>query len=558
MNILLRQPYAFRRAFAAVLLGIVASVASADDYLEKGGFTDEEKNSYNYVFLGAVTRLNTGDIDSAMVLLERCREIDPKASATYFFLADCYRQKGQDSLKVVMMRKAAELNPGNITYKEALLPVYLENEEVDSATAVAEEIVRGTPERTDMLQLLLQIYSFQKDNAKCLETLNRLETQEGQSEQLTMSKVQLYTAMGEDKKAYSELKSLADSHPLDLNYRVMMGNWLFGKGRKKEAMDEYRAVLAEEPDNEAAQMSMMDYYGSEGQDTIADFFRDKILLNAKTQQSTRLLLLKQYIRRQEQATTDSTAVLALFDRILETPQTDTQVMELKLAYMTMKQMPEESLKTVLRQILDLRPEHAQARFELIKMAWGKGDHEEMIRLASPALQYNPDEWAFSYFLGVGYFLNDQTEQCVDALVTASEHVDEVKDKELAVEMYELLGDAQHKLGKTKEAFDAYENCLRLDPDKIPCLNNYAYYLSEENRDLDKAAAMSLKTIKAEPNNPIYLDTYAWILYLQGRFEEAKIYIDLAVKNLDETEDNTIYLDHQKEIDKKLSAGAGRK
>ncbi len=547
-----------KRAFAAMLLGIVAMVTFADDYLEKGGFTEEEKNSYKYIFLGAVTRLNVGDTDSAMVLLERCREMNPEASETYFFLADCYRQKGQDSLKVVMMRKAAELSPGNITYKEALLPVYLDNNEIDSAISVAEEIVRGTPERTDMLQLLLQIYSYKKDNAKCLETLNRLETQDGQTEQTTMTKVQLYSNMGEDKKAYHELKALVDNHPLDLNYRVMMGNWLLGKNKKKEAMAEYSAVLREDPDNEAAQMSLMDYYSSEGQENIADTLRNRILLSPKTQQSTRLLLLKQYIRRQEQASTDSTAVLALFDKILESKQTDTQVMELKLAYMTMKHMPEDSIRTVLQQILDLRPEHAQARFELIKMAWGKGEHEEMIRLAKPALQYNPDEWAFSYFLGVGYFLNDQTKECVAALMKASEHVDEAKEKDLAVEMYELLGDAQHKLGNTKEAFEAYENCLRLDPEKIPCLNNYAYYLSEENRDLDRAAAMSLKTIKAEPNNPTYLDTYAWILYLQGRYEEAKIYMDLAVKNLKEGEEKEVYLEHQKAIDKKLAASQKKK
>lgn len=557
MHIPVRQHNALRRAFSAVLLGIVAAAAIADDYLEKGGFTEEEKNSFSYVFLGAVTRLNTGDVDSAMVMLERCREIDPEASETYFFLADCYRQKGQDSLKVLMMRKAAELSPENITYKEALLPVYLESNEVDSAIAVAEEIVGGTPERTDMLQLLLQIYSFKKDNAKCLETLNRLEVQEGQTEQLTMSKVQLYNAMGEDKKAYSELKSLVKNHPLDLNYRVMLGNWLLGKDRKKEAMAEYRAVLTEEPDNEAAQMSMMDYYRSEGLDSVADFHRDRILLSPKTQQSTRMLLLKQFIRQQEQSTTDSTAVLALFDRILEGKQPDTQILELKLAYMTMKKMPEDSLKTVLQQVLDQRPEHAQARFELIRMAWGKDDHEEMIRLAQPALQYNPDEWAFSYFLGVAYFLNDQLDKCIESLVAASEHVDEAKEKELAVEMYSLLGDAYAKTGRPDDAFDAYDNCLRLDPEKIPCLNNYAYYLSEENRDLDRAAAMSLKTIKAEPNNSTYLDTYAWILFLQGRYEEAKIYIDLAVKNFDETQDNSVIIGHRDEIDRKLEAAKGK-
>lgn len=534
----------FRRnilRFVVMLLavGSMASYAFAD-------------SRYDYFFQGAMVKIAAGDYKGARDLLLHCQDINPEASETYFFLADCYDHMEQDSLKMAMMMRAAEMEPENVTYKEAILPILLQNDDLDKASALMEDIVSDTPERTDILNILLQIYSYQKDNKRALETLNRLETQEGQTEQITMAKVQLYNMMGDDKRALKELKSLIQNHPLDLNYRVMMGNWLMGKDRKKEAFKEYQAVLKEEPGNESALMSMMDYYRAQGEDSLANMQRDNILLNPKTQQDTRMLLLKQYIRASEQESTDSTKVLQLFDRLLEMKQPDTQVIELKLAYMTMKQMPEDTIKTVLYQILDKQPEHAQARFQLIQMAWGKGDHEEMIRLAKPAQQYNPDEWTFSYFLGVGYFLNDQIEECIDALQVASAHVDEVKQKTLAAEMYGLLGDALHKTGQTEEAFKAYENCLRLAPDNISCLNNYAYYLSEENRELDKAATMSLKTVKAEPNNATYLDTYAWILYMQGRYEEAKIYMDMAVKNLDEEQDNTVIYEHQKQIEDKIN------
>ena len=519
-----------------------------------GGFllllvgTAHADSRYDYFFQGAMIKMNSGDYAAAMDLLLFCRELNPDAAETYFFLSDLYDRQGNDSLKMVMMKRAAELQPDNITYKEALVPIYLKNEELDKAAAVMEDIVAETPERTDMLNVLLQIYNYQKDNDRALNTIDRLVVQEGETEQLAMAKVQMYNQMGDDKHALKALKQLVDNHPLDLNYRVMLGNWLLGKDRRKEALKEYQAVLNEEPDNENALMSMMDYYRTVGQDSLADQQRASLILSPKTQQDTRILLIKQYIRASEQAQVDSTVVLNFFDRVLAQKQTDTKMLELKLAYMTMKQMPADSLRTVLTQILDMQPEHAQARFQLIQMAWEKQDANEMIRLAKPAQQYNPDEWSFSYFLGVGYFLNDQTAECVDALETAAAHVDESKQKNLAVEMYALLGDALHKTGNSKKAFEAYENCLRLDPDHISCLNNYAYYLSEENRDLDRAVTMSLKTIKAEPNNATYLDTYAWILFMQGRYEEAKIYIDMAIKNLDDTQDNTAIIDHLKQIE----------
>lgn len=539
VHIMALKRYTLHIAVMVLMLSNMAGSARAD-------------SRYDYFFQGAMVRISAGDYSGARDLLLHCRDINPQASETYFFLADCYENAGQDSLKMAMLTHAAELDPDNVTYKEALLPILLQNNELDKAVAYMEGMVHDTPERTDLLNILLQIYNYQKDTKHALETLNRLETQDGQSEQLTMSKVQIYTDMGDDKRALKELELLVKNHPLDLNYRVMLGNWLLGKDRKKEALKEYKAVLKEEPDNENALLSIMDYYRSIGEDSVANMQRDNIIFSQKTQSDTRMLLLKQYIRQCEQDQVDSTKVLQYLDRAIAVKQSATDLWTLKLAYMTMKQMPKDSIKSVLYQILDLQPDNASARFELIQMAWENQDSKEMIRLAKPAQQYNPDEWAFSYFLGVGYFINDDIEECINALQTAAANVDESRQAKLAEDMYALLGDALYKVDKNDEAFQAYENCLRLNPDNIMCLNNYAYYLSEVNGDLDRAATMSLKTVKEEPNNSTYLDTYAWILYLQGRYEEAKIYIDMAVKNLEEDKDNTVILNHQKEIDAKLN------
>ena len=80
-----------------------------------------------------------------------------------------------------------------------------------------------------------------------------------------------------------------------------------------------------------------------------------------------------------------------------------------------------------------------------------------------------------------------------------------------------------------------------NPSNITALNNYAYYLSLERRDLDKAEEMSYKTVKAEPNNATFLDTYAWILFEKGKYEEARIYIDNAIKS--EEEKSSEVLEH---------------
>ena len=114
-----------------------------------------------------------------------------------------------------------------------------------------------------------------------------------------------------------------------------------------------------------------------------------------------------------------------------------------------------------------------------------------------------------------------------------------------------MGDILHQKGLAEAAFAAYDSCLVWKGDNISCLNNYAYYLSERGERLTQAEEMSYKTIKAEPKNATYLDTYAWILFMEGRYSEAKIYIDQALQNLEESENNDVIKEHAEKIKSKL-------
>ena len=91
-----------------------------------------------------------------------------------------------------------------------------------------------------------------------------------------------------------------------------------------------------------------------------------------------------------------------------------------------------------------------------------------------------------------------------------------------------IGDTYYKLGQTKNAFKAYDRALKADPEYLPVLNNYAYYLSLQKKKLKKAAAMSKITVEKDPDNATYLDTYGWILYLQGKPQQAKPYFKHAM------------------------------
>ena len=80
----------------------------------------------------------------------------------------------------------------------------------------------------------------------------------------------------------------------------------------------------------------------------------------------------------------------------------------------------------------------------------------------------------------------------------------------------------------KQCYKAYDHSLRYDPDNAMVLNNYAYFLSLEGRELEKALTMSSRAIALTDNNPTYLDTHAWVLFKLGRTDEARKILQKAV------------------------------
>ena len=119
------------------------------------------------------------------------------------------------------------------------------------------------------------------------------------------------------------------------------------------------------------------------------------------------------------------------------------------------------------------------------------------------------------------------------------------NSEIMKSSWAQIGDMYHLKGDTKAAYKAYNKALKIDPSYAPVLNNYAFYLSEEGKQLKKAYTMSKKTVEAEPDNATYLDTFGWILHLQGKDLEAKPFFKHAM--LYGGKDSAVILDHYAEV-----------
>lgn len=532
-----RLTHALTAMVASAMLAVACPAAAQTGNNDAG--------RYDRFFIDAMLQRQKGNNDAAFDLLKHCVHIRPEAPEAYFFLAQYYMSLKQNDKAIECFKKAADLEPDNSTYLETLAKAYVTNDNDSLAIGTLEKIVEKETGRIDILEMLVQLYQNRADYDNTIKTLDRLETLEGKNERLTYAKSEIYSLTGDKKAAINEMKKLADQYPNDLNYRGMYGDALLMNGREKEAFDIYTGILKAEPDNYRAQLSMRAYYKQKDMAADADSMTMQLLLNKNTGDDARVYIMRQEIAESENGGGDSTKILRLFDRMMAQPQASTDIAILYATYMSLKKMPQEKIEAVLEKVLAQTPDNAAARLQLVAYAWQRDDLDRVIELCKAARQYNPDEMAFYYYEGMAHFRKDDNDSALNAFQNGISVIGEHSDPDIVSDFYAVMGDLLYEKGRAAEAYAAYDSCLQWKDDNIGCLNNYAYYLSVNGDSLDKAEKMSYRTVKAEPKNATYLDTYAWILFMQGRYAEAKIYIDQAVQN--DSDSSAVILEHAGDI-----------
>ena len=474
----------------------------------------DDSQRYDRLFLEAIIEREKGNDAAAFEMLRRCLDIRPDASEAYYYLAHYYLRMKDSDKALSAFKKASQLEPDNVNYLETLAQMYLQSQDLKSATETFEQLSKAEPDREDILGMLVELYSNDESQyPKAIATLDRMEQLDGMSERISYAKAEFYQKMGNGKAAIAEMKKLADQYPNDLNYRSSYADMLLMKGQ--------------------------------GNMVAADSMTVNILTASNANTDEKIYLLRQEVMDNENSGSDSTKIIRLFERTINTKDSDPSIGLLYASYMELKKMPKADINRVLEDVLKKAPDNAAARLQLIADAWEKKDFGRVVTLCSAARQYNPDEMAFYYYQGVALSQQDKTDEALDTFKNGISVINEQSSPDIVSDFYSIVGDLLHEKGEKQQAFAAYDSCLQWKPDNLMCLNNYAYYLSESGGNLIKAEEMSYKTIKAEPQNATYLDTYAWILFRQERYAEAKIYINQTLQC--DSDSSAVIVEHAGDI-----------
>lgn len=512
-----------------VMAGLVAS-AQADQKPLSSPIASQTKRQFDVLFHEALLQRQKGNLDAAFDLLQRCQELSPEAAETYYFLGEFYADMEQNEQALNAFRRACDLEPKNMTFLERMAYASIQTGAYGEGAEMMEQMYEADKSRQDLLETLYMLYMRQEDYGKAIATLDKLEAVDGPTERTTLAKCRIYIEQDNADAAISEMRQLAEHYPNDPTYRTLYANTLLVADHFDESYNVLQQVLAEDAGNLRAQQVLRSYYIRQGDEAAADSVNHAILLNPKASIEDKVGQLRQIIIENEQQQGDSTVVLDLFNELLRQPNPSADIAEMKAAYMQLKEMPRDSVRQAFSYVLQLAPEQASARLRLVQQAWEDEDDDAIISLCSEARQYNPEEMVFYYYQGMAYYRQEDKDNALEAFRNGINVINEQSIPEIVSDFYAVMGDLLYQKGRQTDAFAAYDSCLVWKEDNIGCLNNYAYYLSLLGERLDEAEQMSYRTVKAEPENATYLDTYAWILFRQERYAEAKIYIEQALRD----------------------------
>ena len=351
--------------------------------------------------------------------------------------------------------------------------------------------------------------------------------------------------MDEKEQAFAEIRQIIDKNPSQPRYLILMGDLYLEENQHQEAMLYYERAKEIDPDNPALILSMVDYFERTNDKQAAQAELQKAVTNSSIDVEVKLQLLTRYLAILQQSQQDMRQVNTLFETLFEQHPNNAQ---LNLIYGNILLLQEEK-EGALKQFeiyTASNPEDPVGYEQQLRIALPDQDLEKIKEITTEALKYLPQEPQFYFYLGAVYF---QQEKYLEALSIFEEGLANATMRNPIVEseFHGQIGDLNHFLGNKEKAFESYEKALQLHPQNLPVLNNYSYYLSLEKRDLDKAEQMSGITVKAEPANPTYLDTYGWVLYEQGSYTLAKIYIERAVESSKEDDLSAVVVEHYGDV-----------
>ena len=488
--------------------------------------TPEDSSLVKDLFLSGLREKISAHYKLSEDYFQRVLVLDAANDAALFELAQLALDNKQIDVAEDYAKLAVTVKPDNQWYWLLMANIYQQQKKYDLLVYAMDELIRLHPDKTD--------YSLNKANAlfllnkpkEAMLIYDNVELSTGLTDDLVAAKQQVYLKTGEIDKAAKDLEGLIAAQPDHIRYYILLGQLYDANDMPDKAIDVLQKALKVEPNNPDLRLLLANIYQGAKKDDLAlphikiAFAQKEMPIDQmvaivvgyfnKFPDSTAVARATQLAKLVSEVHAENPKSFSLYGDVL---YHDNKMIEAEKAY---------------EKALELNKNVYAIWDQLIRIRLSLNNFTGAVEASLAALELFPNQSELFYYLGVGYRQTKQPEKAIENLKQAIA-LDGGEQNNFKSQIYSSLGDVYQDLKQYQESAQAYDESLKLTPNNAYTLNNYAYYLSLRNQNLDLAEKMAKQANDLEKDNPSFQDTYAWVLFKLKRYAEAKKWMEQAMQ-----------------------------
>lgn len=506
-----------------------------------GGARAPRRNSADsakaaYLYLEAISAINDGKIDRAVQLLDRAGRLDPADPDIAAMRGELTYATGYgDSLDFVhgyeAMRDRYLANPADADNGTRFANLAMRLSRYDDVRMAYRKLAEALPARSDFAlnyawsEVLRVMFGDSSGIDTALAIYDRLESGLGPDPLVMSHRIRTLSMIGDTAAVKNEITRLYRSAPADPEIAVLAARSYAGMDMPDSAMAYFDRACAIDSTYSPAYLMRAEYYMELGDSSAYDREVFRALESPDLEFESKFELLTNYVRALYADTTRTDRISRMFKRLELINPGQAELHSLYGSFLAMQ----DSAAAAAEQFgyaVDLDPEDNTNWNYLINTLYASGDTVGALRAGRRAITHFPDNLLFPLYTASIAFGHDGPAEALAIL--DSFDVSHFDNPEALSDYHTMRGDYLYAMEQRDSAFAAYDKALKYNPMNSSAANNAAYYMAVDNRDLGRAEELIVTALRDQPLNPTFIDTYAWVLFRQKKYPEARKQIDAAL------------------------------
>ncbi len=497
---------------------------------DKGKQADKkktEKPGNPSMLIDAKRMAITGNENDAEDLLRKYTEKYPADPNGHFELARLLADHKNPQEAIAQIEEAMDLNPDNKWYRLFAAELYQYVGKYTDAIRLYDHIIQSDPGNIDNYYELASLYLSAGKYNDAIRVYDQIESKIGITEEISMQKQKIHLLQKDFQDAEEEMKKLIAAFPEETRYKAILAELYMSANQQDKAFEMYQEILKTDPEDPYIHMTLADFYRKQGNKAKA-FEELKLgFANPALDIDTKVTILLSFYNINEVYDDLKDEAEELAGILINTHPTNPKGYSIAGDLYAQDKKYTEARDLFVRAVA-LDSSKYVIWEEILRLDIITEQYEHLLQYGKTAIELFPDQPVLYIMTGIARF---QLKNYQGALTDYNRALSLIAgDNDLLAQVYMHLGDTYHALNNPEESDKAYEKSLQIKDNNAYVLNNYAYYLSVRNKDLEKAEQMSKRSLAIDPGNSSFQDTYGWIMFKLGKYEDARVWIGKALED----------------------------